>query len=98
MSKAGQICWNASAAARLGSFRWYMKVISKDAFDDYTKVRIAIVDDENESEATSISDTKNDANMVSVYNTSGIRTKAVTRGLNIVKMSDGSIRKVYMKQ
>lgn len=97
MSRSGQICWNATAAAQLGSYRWYLKVTPKDGIDDYTKLRISIVDDENEGEATAVLNVENNTHLVSIFNTSGQSTKEMNRGLNIVRMSDGTTRKVFVK-
>ena len=99
MSRAGQICWNATAAATLGSFRWYLKVTPKDEYDDYTKVRVSIIDDENAEEATSIMSTKvqDDIHTEAIYNTAGQHITNMHRGLNIVKMTDGTTRKVFVK-
>lgn len=97
MSRSGLICWNATAAAQLGSYRWYLKVTPKDGFDDYTKLRISIVDDENQGEATAVLNVENNTHLVSIFNTSGQSTKEMNRGLNIVRMSDGTTRKVFVK-
>ncbi len=98
MSKAGKICWNATAAAQLGSFRWYLKVTAKDGFEDYSKLRISIIDEDNEGEATAVKNVESDACVVSsIYNTSGQKIHEMSHGLNIVKMADGTTRKIFIK-
>ena len=39
----------------------------------------------------------NGANAVAIYNLSGVRTQQLQRGVNIVKMSDGTTRKIFLK-
>jgi len=39
-----------------------------------------------------------DVHPVAIYNLSGVRLKAPQRGINLVKYSDGSVKKVYVTQ
>lgn len=50
--------------------------------------------DDNE---TNINDTKQSATVVGIYNTEGVRLHEMQRGLNIVQMSDGTTKKVFVK-
>jgi hypothetical protein len=51
-----------------------------------------------ELEETGVSDIEaNEATIESVYNLSGIKTGKLNKGLNLVKYSDGSVRKVVVK-
>ena len=46
----------------------------------------------------SITDTRGTEPTVSaIYNLSGIRTEGLSKGVNILRMSDGTTRKVYVK-
>ena len=50
--------------------------------------------DDNE---TNINDTKQSATVVGIYNTEGVHLHEMQRGLNIVQMSDGTTKKVFVK-
>lgn len=39
----------------------------------------------------------NDNKIVAIYSLSGIRQRSLQKGINIVKMSDGTVRKIIVK-
>jgi hypothetical protein len=48
--------------------------------------------------ATGIQRVESDSKeVVEIYNVSGVRQSAISRGLNIIRMSDGTTRKVFVK-
>lgn len=93
----GQICWNASASATLGAYRWYITLTSRDGNADYSKLRFVITDEEEE-DATGIAHVINMIEDVEgYYSLNGTRLNTLVKGVNIVKFKNGEVRKVYIK-
>ncbi len=93
----GQICWNASASATLGAYRWYITLTSRDGNADYSKLRFVITD-EDEEDATGIAHVINMVEDVEgYYSLNGTRLNALVKGVNIVKFKNGEVRKVYIQ-
>ena len=90
----GNICWNASADAKLGSYRWYVKVDSKG--DDYTNDEFIFVE-EDESNHISTTQFGADDNVEGIYTVGGVKVDEPVRGVNIIRYRDGQIKKVYIK-
>ena len=90
----GNICWNASADAKLGSYRWYVKVDPKG--DDYTNDEFIFVEDD---ETNHISTTQfgADDNVEGIYTVGGVKVDEPVKGVNIIRYRDGQIKKVYIK-
>lgn len=66
----------------------------------YTEPEVAPVTPENgesAAEPTAIAGTSTSAAPVAIYSASGARLQSMQKGLNIVKMSDNSVRKVIVK-
>jgi hypothetical protein len=86
----GTINWITSNT--LHSYRWYIKVTPKG---NYAKPQIIF--GEYDSEATGIRATNTDSEVESFYTPDGVRMERPTKGLNIIKMKDGTTRKIMVK-
>ena len=73
--------------------------IPKGTYDDYWLSEFGYFENIVEFEATGINNviTSNDAKELSRYSVNGQRLSAPTKGLNIVKYSDGSVKKVAVQ-
>ena len=74
--------------------------VPKGTYDDYWLSEFGYFENIVEFEATGINNviTSNDAKELSRYSVNGQRLSAPTKGLNIVKYSDGSVKKVAVQQ
>ena len=74
--------------------------VPKGTYDDYWLSEFGYFENIVEFEATGINNviTSNDAKEHSRYSVNGQRLSAPTKGLNIVKYSDGSVKKVAVQQ
>ena len=74
--------------------------VPKGTYDDYWLSEFGYFENIVEFEATGINNviTSNDAKELSRYSVNGQRLSAPTKGLNIVKYSDGSVKKVVVQQ
>jgi hypothetical protein len=87
----GTINW--SGTGTLHSYRWYIKV--NPIVDPYAKPTFII--EEYDSETTGIRAMNTNSEVESVYSPNGIRMEKPTKGLNIIKMKDGTTRKIMVK-
>lgn len=87
----GTINW--SGTGTLHSYRWYIKV--NPITDPYAKPQFVI--EEYDSDATGISSISKDAGTDSIYSPNGIQLEKPQKGLNIIRMKDGTTRKVMVK-
>ena len=87
----GTINW--SGTGTLHSYRWYIKV--NPISDPYAKPQFVI--EEYDSDATGISSISKDAGTDSIYSPNGIQLEKPKKGLNIIRMKDGTTRKVLVK-
>ncbi len=96
LSTAGEICWNATQAAKLGSYCWYVKVTPNTSNPEYAKLLFAITEG-SEEDMTNIVQTSNHTEVETYYTPEGFQLHRPTKGLNIIKMKDGTTRKVFLK-
>ena len=92
MTKNGTI--NPSLAySTMRSYRWYIKVTSKLS----SSAKVNFIIEEYDPDATSIRTTKAGNEPESYFSPNGIQLEKPVKGLNIIKMKDGTIRKVIVK-
>jgi hypothetical protein len=96
LTKSGSISWNATSDAKLGSYCWYIRATPKSENDDYSKITF-IFAEEGEEGTTNITNISDSSASESYYSPNGIQLEKPTKGLNIIKMKDGSTRKVIVK-
>ena len=62
------------------------------------EAKIIVLDEFGNEETTAISSVESDQNNVTeIYNVNGIKQTSTKQGLNIVKMADGSAKKIFVK-
>lgn len=81
----------------LGAFRWYMLLTDRDGqiMQIPSNVKILLMTDDEEDETDGINVHKTDVQ--SIYSVNGMKQDALTKGVNIIRYSDGSIKKVLVK-
>ena len=96
----GGLFGRATATATINPYRFYMKVTAKDGqfVDNINQAKIVVVDDFGIEETTAINSIEsNESNVTAVYNANGIKQTSTKQGLNIVKMADGTTKKIFVK-
>ena len=96
----GGLFGRATATATINPYRFYMKVTAKDGqfVDNINQAKIVVVDDFGIEETTAINSIEsNENNITAVYNANGIKQTSTKQGLNIVKMADGTTKKIFVK-
>lgn len=96
----GGLFGRATATATINPYRFYMKVTAKDGqfVDNINQAKIVVVDDFGIEETTAINSIEsNESNITAVYNANGIKQTSTKQGLNIVKMADGTTKKIFVK-
>ena len=73
--------------------------VPKGTYDDYFISNWGVFDNIEEYDVTGIDNvtTSSDVKEISRYSVNGQRLKVPTKGLNIVKYSDGSVKKVVVQ-
>ena len=67
-------------------------------FDDVEDIaKNPSADDSSSDPATSINNVSETEAPVSIYNANGTQLKSIKKGLNIIKMSDGQVKKIFIK-
>jgi uncharacterized protein YjdB len=88
-----------SATTKVKPNRFYLQVTAKDGQTITMKeAKIIVLDEFGNEETTAISSVESDQNNVTeIYNVNGIKQTSTKQGLNIVKMADGSAKKIFVK-
>ncbi len=88
-----------SSTTTIKPYRFYLKVTAKDGQTiTMTKAKIVIVDEFGFEETTAINSVEsNQNNVTAVYNANGIKQTSTKQGLNIIKMADGTTKKIFVK-
>lgn len=96
----------ASATAKLRAFRWFMKMkstddefqMATDGVSSIQNVRFRVVGSDITDNTSYIATTESETHSpVEYYNVNGTRLDSPKSGMNIVKMNDGSIKKLLIK-
>lgn len=91
----GNTFWN-KVTSYVPRYRWYIKVTPNISNDDYSKMNLVFFED-------GVGVTKNsqiagtESEIVSVYTLDGVKVKSFKKGLNIIKFSDGRIKKINIR-
>ena len=101
----GSIMMNATAAAKLQQYRWYIRVTANTINDDYSNIRFGFVVDGEEGEATSIFAVEGEAQgsdeISGIYSVNGTKYGTtmddLQKGVNIVRYKNGTTKKVLVK-
>ncbi len=101
----GSIMMNATAAAKLQQYRWYIRVTANTINDDYSNIRFGFVVDGEQGEATSIFAVEGEAQgsdeISGIYSVNGTKYGTtmddLQKGVNIVRYKNGTTKKVLVK-
>ena len=88
-----------TSTTKVNPNRFYLKITAKDGQTiTMTEAKIIIVDEFGFEETTAINSVESDQNNVTaVYNVNGIKQTSTKQGLNIIKMADGTTKKIFVK-
>ena len=90
----------ASKYTELGAFRFYLKVDSRNGAPaaEARSIRMRVVGEDNEGGTTDIENSEiTIQNSGTIFDLSGRRLTHPTKGINIIQMTDGSVRKMMAK-
>ena len=88
-----------NTSATINPYRFYLQITAKDGqLLKINNAKIIEFDEFGNEETTAINSVESDQNNVTeIYNVNGIKQVSTKQGLNIVKMADGSAKKLFVK-
>ena len=97
LSKGGTIDWNLSSGAKLGSYRWFIRVTSKTGSDDAdAKITIGFKEDEGDTDGINNAQAS-EGQIQGIYTLGGMKVEHPIKGVNIIKYTDGRTKKINVK-
>ena len=88
----------ARTSDNVNAYRWYFDIKDRDAESKFANSKISIIcidEDEANGEATGIETIDNDSEeVIAIYDINGRKQNGFVKGINIVKYSDGSTKKI----
>ena len=95
----GQICPNSIASDDvLGPYRWYIKVTGNAIKEGYSQIRIRFIENDEDDAPTDIADIQeNSTEIEGYYSLDGKKMERPAKGVNIVRYTNGTTRKLYIK-
>ncbi len=88
----------ARTSDNVNAYRWYFDIKDRDAESKFANSKISIIcidEDEANGEATGIETIDNDSEeVIAIYDINGRKQNGFAKGINIVKYSDGSTKKI----
>ena len=83
----------------INPYRVYLRISDKDGqLVTINEAKIIVLDEFGVEETTSINSLESDKNEITaVYSANGIKQTSTKQGLNIVKMADGTSKKIFVK-
>ena len=90
----------ASDDSKVNSFRFYLQITAKDGqvITTANEAKIIVLDEFGNEETTAINEIdSNQSNVTAVYNVNGIKQSSTKQGLNIIKMANGTTKKIFIK-
>ena len=95
---SGTMGWNKNAGNKLGSYRWYLVPTVKDGDDDaYSKSGFYMIEDSEEVDGIDQNVRVEYQNVEGIYTLSGIKIDKLSKGVNIVRYTDGTTKKIFIK-
>lgn len=86
------------AGDNLKANRWYLDIIDRESETKFANTKISIIcfdEDETTDEATGIDTVNNDSEeIIAIFDINGRKQNELTKGINIVKYSNGSTKKI----
>ena len=89
------ISWNASSAAKLKSYVWYIKVTPREENDDYAKIIISFIEEDFANDISN--DIESEYEIEGIYNVNGTKVDNPVKGINIIRFNNGKTKKVIIK-
>jgi len=94
----GTMGWNKNAGNKLGSYRWYLVPTVKDGDEDaYSKSGFYMIEDSEEVDGIDQNVRVEYQNVEGIYTLSGIKIDKLSKGVNIVRYTDGTTKKIFIK-
>ena len=90
----------SSEATVVKPYRWYMQITSKEGqiVTPVSSAKVVVIDIDGDAETTDINSiNENTSTVNAIYNTNGVQLPSLRQGLNIIKMSDGTTKKIFIK-
>lgn len=88
----------ARTSDNVNAYRWYFDIKDRDAESKFANSKISIIcidEDEANGEVTGIETLDNDSEeVIAIYDINGRKQNGFAKGINIVKYSDGSTKKI----
>lgn len=88
----------AETSDNVNAYRWYFDIKARDAESNFANSKISIMcfdEDEANDDITGIETLDNDSEeVITIYDINGRKQNGVAKGINIVKYSDGSTKKI----
>ena len=88
----------AEAGDNLKANRWYLDIIDRESETKFANTKISIIcfdEDETTDEATGIDTVNNNSEeIIAIFDINGRKQNELTKGINIVKYSNGSTKKI----
>lgn len=83
----------------INPYRVYLRISDKDGqLVTINEAKITVLDEFGVEETTSINSLESDKNEITaVYSANGVKQTSTKQGLNIVKMADGTSKKIFVK-
>jgi len=95
---SGDMFWQAELSVTIRPFRAFVEYNVSSASEARRRVAYNLLESEADIETSiNIAELDKEEEPVEYYNINGVKTSIPTRGVNIVKMSDGSIKKIIKK-
>ena len=95
---SGTMGWNKNAGNKLGSYRWYLVPTVKDGDEDaYSKSGFYMIEDSEEVDGIDQNVRVEYQNVEGIYTLSGIKIDKLSKGVNIVRYTDGTTKKIFIK-
>lgn len=94
----GTMGWNKNAGNKLGSYRWYLVPTVKDGDEDaYSKSGFYMIEDSEEVDGIDQNVRVEYQNVEGIYTLSGIKIDKLSKGVNIVRYTDGTTKKIFIR-
>ncbi len=92
----GNLFWNKPTSTLASSYRWYIKVTDNE--NDYAKITFELIEEGDATTTIENGSVDSNADIEGFYTVGGVKLNAPAKGLNIVKYTDGTTKKVYIKK
>ena len=93
---SGNLFWNKLTSTLASSYRWYIKVTDNE--NDYAKITFEFIEEGDATTTIENGSVDSNADIEGFYTVGGVKLNTPAKGLNIVKYTDGTTKKVYIKK